>query len=83
MTTEEFKRLTHEYFEQAQKFVEENKEERGVIIMATYEEADGENSIRAISATPKTAAFWIASAKKDDDLKPVFMVVDMIEKLGL
>jgi hypothetical protein len=82
MTAEEFRKLTNEYFETAQKFVEENREERGVIVMTTYENTENGNSIRGICATPLIAAGMIGSAKKDDDLKPVFWVVDMMEKLG-
>jgi hypothetical protein len=83
MTAEEFKKLTSEYFEAAQKFVEENKKERGVIVMTTYEKTDDGNSTRGVCATPVIAASMIGSAKKDGNLRPVFLVVDMMEKLGM
>ena len=83
MTAEEFKKLTNEYFKAAQKFVEENKEERGVIVMTTYESTENGNSIRGVCATPIIATGMIGEAKKDDDLKPVFILADLMEKLGV
>lgn len=82
MTVQEFKQLTDEYFKAAQKFVEGDQNERGVILMTTYEKTGEENSTRGFCCTPIIGVSLISSARKDTALADIFMLADIAEKLG-